>query len=454
MDLECTSGQAPGSEADITARLERMPPGRWHVRARLILGTGTFFDAFDLLAMTFALPVLAATWKMPPTLTGVVLSAAFLGQLVGALLAGWLADRFGRLATANLTIALFSLISLACVFAWSPASLIVFRFLQGIGLGGEVPVATTYIMELAPARGRGRFYTLYELVFAFGLIVAGFAGAVLVPRLGWQSMFVLGALPALLTIVLRRLLPESPRWLALHGRAAEADRAVRMIEAAAPQPLPPPQQRSIAPAPKGHWREMFSPALRTRTFCVWALWFCASSTSYGLVSWLPTLYRTVFHLPLQQALNYGLVTQLLGICGSFACAMLVDRVGRRRWITAALACGGVVLLALLVAGVKSPQTLLLFVSVGGFFISAVVMALNLYTPELFPTRIRGIATAVGGAWQRVAAAVGPVVLGLLIGGGSLGLAFVYFGGLAVLGAFIAWRFAPETAERELEDIAA
>jgi MFS transporter, putative metabolite:H+ symporter len=443
----------PGSVNDVAARLERLPTGRWHIRARMVLGVGTFFDAFDLLAMTFALPVVAAAWHMPPTLTGVVLSAAFLGQLVGALIAGWLADRIGRLATANLTIALFSVMSLACIFAWSPAALIVFRFLQGIGLGGEVPVATTYIMELAPARTRGRFYTLYELIFSLGLIGAGVAGAVLVPRLGWQSMFVLGALPALLTIVLRRLLPESPRWLALHGRAAEADRAVRLIESAAPQPLPPPQFRDLPPPSAGDWREMFSPALRTRTFCVWALWFCCFSTSYGLVSWLPTLYRTVFHLPLQQALNYGLITQLAGICGSICCAVLVDRIGRRRWIATCLGCGGLVLLSLLVVGVDSAGTLLLLVSVGGFFISAVAIALNLYTPELYPTRIRGIASAVGGAWQRVAAAIGPVVLGILVGGGSLGLAFAYFGGLALLGAIVAALYAPETAGLTLEDVA-
>jgi putative MFS transporter len=431
-----------------------VPTGIWHVRARLILGTGTFFDGFDLLAMSFALPVLAGTWRMPPEVIGLVLSAAFLGQLIGALAAGWLADRFGRLAVANLTIALFSLMSLACVFAWNPASLIAFRFLQGIGLGGEVPVATTYIMELSPARGRGRFYVLYELVFVFGLIGAGLLGAVLVPRLGWQSLFLVGALPALLTIVLRRVLPESPRWLAQQGRTAEADRVVGMIEAASPMPLPPPAPRPAPYQKRGHWTEMFSPELRVRTFSVWALWFCCFSTSYGLISWLPTLYRTVFHLPLQDSLNYGLITQLVGVCGSFACAMLVDKVGRRRWFTCALACGGAVLLALWGVGVDSARTLLLFVSIGGFFISSVAIGLNLYTPELYPTRIRGVASAVGGAWQRVAAAIGPIVVGLLIRGGSLGLAFAYFGGLAVLGAIIAWRFAIETAGRELEDIAA
>ena len=436
--------------------MARIPAFSWHVKARMILGVGTFFDAFDLLAISFALPAFIGTWHMSPGQIGSVISAAFVGQLVGALLGGWFAERWGRLRVANLAIALFSVMSLACAFAWSPTSLIVIRLIQGVGLGAEVPVATTYITEIAQARGRGRFYILYELIFVAGLIAAGLLGTVLVPWLGWQSLFVIGAAPALLSLVLLRLMPESPRWLALMGRATQADAVVRQIENAAARAgiaLPPPVPEPVVPSSaRGDWREMFSPAYRRRTFSIWAMWFCCFSTSYGLVSWLPSLYRGVFHLPLQQALFYGLITQLVGVCGSFSCAMIVDRIGRRLCFTVGLAAGGLILLALWAVGVSSALILLVFVSASGFFISAVAIGLNLYTPELYPTRIRAFASSVGGAWQRVAAAIGPIVVGTLLPLYGLGPVFIYFGALAILGALITWWFALETAGRELEEL--
>ena len=319
---EGTAGFA-GSPADVAARLDRLPVGRWHTRARLILGASTFFDAFDVLAISFALPALAGEWHMTPGQVGFVISAAFLGQIVGAIGAGALAERIGRLATANLTIALFSLMSLACAFATGPLALMTIRFVQGVGLGGEVPVATTYVVEIAPAQGRGRFYMLYQLVFVAGLVAAALLGTVMVPRLGWRSMFYVGAAPALLVTVLRRLLPESPRWLAARGRFVQADAVLRGVERDAGLTGRAPAAGTVAApvVPRGDWREMLNPFYRARTFAVWAMWFCCFSTTYGLTSWLPTLYRTEFHLPLQQALLFGLITNLAGVAGSALCAV-------------------------------------------------------------------------------------------------------------------------------------
>ncbi|MGA7433035.1 MAG: MFS transporter, partial [Xanthobacteraceae bacterium] len=186
----------------IAARLDRLPVSSWHIRVRLILGIATFFDAMDLLAISFAVPAIVGPWHLSPQQIGLIISAAFAGQLIGALVAGWAAEMFGRLRTVVIATALFSVMSLACAFAWDAQSLAIFRFIQGIGLGGEIPVATTYIIELAREKGRGRFYILYELVFVFGLVIAGLLGSIMVPRLGWQSMFYLGAAPALLAVVL------------------------------------------------------------------------------------------------------------------------------------------------------------------------------------------------------------------------------------------------------------
>src|SRR5437588_3037835 len=217
---------------DIVARLERLPTSSWQVKARIIVGVATFFDAFDALAIASVLPVIVPLWKLTPPEIGLMISAGFLGQLLGALLFGWIAERYGRMKAMVGSIALFAVMSFACAFAWDYGSLLALRTIQGIGLGGEVPVAAVFISELAKARGRGRFVLLYEFVFPIGLVAASLAGLWIVPHLGWQYMFLVGALPGVLALILRRLIPESPRWLATRGRYAEAESAMKRIEKA------------------------------------------------------------------------------------------------------------------------------------------------------------------------------------------------------------------------------
>src|SRR5262245_63601018 len=208
-----------------------------------------------------------------------MISASFVGQLVGALLFGWIAERYGRMPAMIWSIALFAVMSLVCAFAWDYNSLLMFRVIQGIGLGGEVPVAAVFISELAKAKGRGRFVLLYELVFPIGLTAASLIGLWVVPRFGWQYMFVIGALPAFLALALRSLLPDSPRWLAVRGRNAEADAAMALIEAetqkATGQPLPPPPQDGATPDQPASLADLFGERYLRRTLVVWVIWFSA-----------------------------------------------------------------------------------------------------------------------------------------------------------------------------------
>src|SRR5580700_9598069 len=227
---------------DILARIERLPLSSWQITTRIIVGAATFFDAFDALSIAYVLPVVVPLWKLAPGQVGTLISAGFLGQLIGALIGGALAERFGRRPVIVVAVLWFGLMSLACGFAWSYQSLLVLRLAQGLGLGAEVPVAATYISELAKAKGRGKFVLLFELVFPVGLVAAALFGRWIVPNLGWQYLFFVGGVPALFALFMMRNLPESPRWLASRGAEKAANEAMTFIEtqvaAATGRPLP------------------------------------------------------------------------------------------------------------------------------------------------------------------------------------------------------------------------
>jgi MFS transporter, putative metabolite:H+ symporter len=439
---------------DIVARLERLPTSWWQVRTRIIVGVATFFDAFDALAIASVLPVIVPLWKLTPPQIGFLISAGFLGQLVGALLFGWIAERYGRMTAMVWSIALFALMSLVCALAWDYNSFLVFRTIQGIGLGGEVPVAAVFISELAKAHGRGRFVLLYELVFPIGLVAAALLGLWIVPHLGWQWMFVVGALPALLALVLRRLLPESPRWLAVHGRMAEAEAAVSLIEAetqkAIGHPLPPPKPMVATVEKPASWADLFGAFYLQRTLVVWVIWFAAYFVNYGLSIWLPTVYRTVFKLPLDVSLRYGLITQAVGLIGTLICALTIDYVGRRPWFALSFAAAAIALGALAFFPTPTAEQVLTCMTIAYFFVSTINIGVYLYTPELYPTRARAFGVGAATAWLRFASMIGPTVVGMMLAGG-LSSVFVTFAIVAAIAAVITGLFAIETKGRVLEE---
>jgi putative MFS transporter len=449
------SAAPAGAVDNVVARIERLPTSWWHVKTRIIVGVATFFDAFDALAIATVLPVLVPMWKLTGPEIGVMISAGFLGQLVGALLFGWIGERFGRMPAMIGSIATFAVMSLVCAFAWDYNSLLVFRTLQGIGLGGEVPIAAVYISELTRARHRGRFVLLYELVFPIGLVTASTVAVWVVPNLGWQAMFWIGALPAVLALFLRVLLPESPRWLAVHGRSAEADAALSLIERetekATGQPLLPPQPVVSTLDQRASWSDLFGPTYLRRTLVVWVIWFCAYFINYGLVIWLPTIFRTVYKLPLDVSLRYGMITQIAGLVGTFICALTIDYVGRRPYFAVSFAVASVSLGMLAMQTSPTAEQIVMHVAIAYFFISTINIGVYLYTPELYPTRTRALGVGTATAWLRFASMIGPTAVGYMIAGG-LQSVFWMFATAAILAAIITGAFAIETKGRVLEEV--
>ena len=450
---------ANGGADRLIARLERLPVSGLLIWTRVVVGTATFFDGYTTLAIAFVLPVLSREWHLSPGEIGWIISSGYLGQLVGALTCSWLAERYGRLKVLGVTIVIYTAMSLMCIFSWGSASLMVFRFVQGIGTGGEVPVASAYINEFASAKGRGRFFLLYEVLFVIGLAFAAVLGFLLVPTLGWQSLFYIGLAPAFLTLPMRFFLPESPRWLIAKGRLAEGEAVVERLERdaikhgnilAEPSPVvlrPVADQRT-----RGGWRELFSPMYRSRTLTVWALWFAAYTVNNGLVTWLPTLYVKVFNVPLQTALGYGFMTNAFGVATSILCALLIDRVGRKRWYIGAFFLATLPLLTLFGLGATSAIQVLLLASLAYGTIQTISFSLYLYTAELYPTRIRALGSGTGSAWLRIGSSVGPLIVAQVVGGLGVSWVFAVFAGIVAIGGSICAAFAIETRQRVLEEL--
>jgi putative MFS transporter len=450
---------APGDQSSwLIARLERLPVTRPVLWARGCVGMATFFDGYTTIALAYAMPILAKEWSLTPATMAAIISAGYLGQLFGAVFFGWLAERIGRLPVLAIAIGIFAVMSLGCILSTGPQMLMLFRFFQGIGTGGEVPVASAYVNELSGAKKRGRFFLLYELLFLVGLTAAGAIGYWLVPRLGWQAMFIVGLVPVVLVIPLRFFLSESPRWLIGRGRFAEADMVIEKLEASAmkhgqPLPQPTPVAAVISTAkPVGHWRELFGALYGPRTALLWAMWFGAYMINNGLLTWLPTLYRTVFDMPVDQAIGYGFAMTGVALVASFVCALTIDRVGRRRWYTGALLFAAVPLVALYLLGARTPMMVFLLATPAFASLQTVTYSLYLYSGELYPTRLRSLGAGLGSAWLRAGSIAGPWIIGLIVATGSIAPVFLAFAVVAGVTGLVVLRWAPETTGRALEEL--
>jgi putative MFS transporter len=448
----------------LIARLERVPVSRWHLRARIIMGSATFFDAFDALSLAFVLPVLVRLWGITPVQIGWLISVGYLGQFAGALVFGSMAERYGRIRSAAGATALMSVMSLACALAGNFPALLALRLVQGIGVGGEMPVAAVYINELSKAKGRGRFFLLYEMIFPVGLMMTGQIGAFVVPTLGWQVMFLIGGIPGLVIAGMLLRLRESPRWLIGKGRLEEAEAIIREIEAASPQAIATTTATTVTTGAAeisdsrerrgvGHQSlELLSGLYLRRTLTVWVLWASAYFITNGLNNWMPTLYNRVYGLSLDQALRAGTLTNVAQVAILLGCAFLIDRLGRRRWTVVCFAAGAVLLAALGSFASGSVSAVIALVTLSYGIVGSVNAVLYLYTPEIYPTRMRALGTGAATCWLRLASAAGPVLVGYLVAHSGTAAVFLMFAAAGVIGA-VAGAAMLETRNRRLEEIA-
>jgi putative MFS transporter len=446
------------SVGTIVARVERLPISGWHAFMRVVIGSATFFDAFDSLAIAFVLPVLIGMWHLQPGQIGFLISAGYVGQLIGAIFFGWLAERYGRLRSLTWTIVVISVLSIACAFAWDIQSLAALRFLQGLGLGGEVPIALAYVNEFARAQNRGRFVLLFQSIFPVGIVVVSLVAIYVVPHWGWQWMFIIGAVPAILAAALRRLLPESPRWLATVGRLQDADRVVSELEAkiaastgaALPAPMATPD---VAREQRASWADLFAGIYLRRTLMVWVAWFVAAFVGYGITIWLPTIYRTVYKLPVQEALQFSFIANIALVAGVLTMTYAVDHTGRRPGFSGAYALAAIPLALLWVIGpTSSVLPVVILTTIASYFASMLQLGLVLYASELYPTRVRALGSGLASSWTRIGSMVGQPIVGLVLQGAGISAVFLMFAIASLVGAAVVAFFGVETRGKILEEL--
>lgn len=446
------------------ARLERLPFGRTHLRVGALLGVGTFFDAFDSLIIAVVLTVVLTTFDVDFTNAGILISVAYVGQFIGAIVLGVVAERYGRRLGFVISLGTFGLLSLAVATAWNFESLLVLRLLQGIGLGAEVPIAGALFNEFVRGRSRGRAVMLYESIFSWGILLAPLIGLLFFKlfgeEAGWRLLFLFGALPLVVAVVAYFKLPESPRWLADKGRFQEADALLDQMEREARESgesLAEPELRAPADVKPTKFGELFSPVYRRRTALCWVTWFCGYFILYGFSTWLPTLYVRLGGLAIENALGLTVIAGAIYLVEIYVFAFTVDRVGRKPWFvggfTLSLIGASFGLVAILLDATAWP-VLLVAGLLMGLGISPITAGLYLYTPELYPTRMRAWATATGSSVNRVASVIGPILVGVLLGAG-LGLAsvFLVFGVVAAVGLVVMAWLGIETKQRVLEELA-
>ncbi|GCF76521.1 MFS transporter [Bacillus cereus] len=384
-----------------------------------IAGLGWLFDAMDVGMLSFVIVALQKDWGLSTQEMGWIGSINSIGMAVGALVFGVLSDKIGRKSVFIITLLLFSIGSGLTALTTTLTMFLVLRFLIGMGLGGELPVASTLVSESVEAHERGKIVVLLESFWAGGWLIAALISYFVIPKYGWEVAMVLSAVPALYALYLRWNLPDSPRFQKVEKRPS-------VIE---------------------NIKSVWSGKYRKATIMLWILWFCVVFSYYGMFLWLPSV-MVLKGFSLIKSFQYVLIMTLAQLPGYFTAAWFIERLGRKFVLVTYLigtACGAYVfgiadsLTALIVAGM-----LLSFFNLGAWG------ALYAYTPEQYPTVIRGTGAGMAAAFGRIGGILGPLLVGYLVASqASLSLIFTIFCVSILIGALAVIILGKETKQQEL-----
>lgn len=411
-----------------TERLDRLPVTPRHRRLLFGSGIGWALDAMDIGLVSFIIAALAVHWDLEKSTTSWIASVGFIGMAIGASLAGLLADKIGRRQVFAVTLLIYGIATGASALATSVGMLMVFRFIVGLGLGGELPVASTLVSEFSPRRVRGRMVVLLEAFWAVGWILAAIIGTFIVAQseTGWRWGLALGAVPALYALFVRMGLPESVRFLESKGRHEEAEDIVRAFEAEAD---PADYDVSVPPKEVAIRGGIWGPDLRARTAAFWTVWFCVSLAYYGAFTWIPSLLVGQ-GFTLVRSFSFTLIITLAQLPGYAAAAWLIEVWGRRTTLSVFL--GGSAVSALLYGLATAEWQIIAAGCLLSFFNLGAWGALYAIGPELYPTAIRATGTGAGASFGRIGSILAPLIVPpVLAFGGNIAVFSVFAVAFAV-----------------------
>lgn len=384
------------------------PPTPSRNRLLVTSGMGWMFDAMDVGLLSFILAALKADWGLSAGQMGWIGAINSIGMAVGAMMFGMMADRIGRKHVFVITLLLFAIASGLSAFASTLAVLMVLRFFIGMGLGGELPVASTYVSERVPAHERGRVVVLLESFWALGWILAALIAYFVIPRFdkdtGWRVALLLGALPAFYALYLRRKLPDD-------------------------KPTAPP---SAGLPWTARLARLWAPEHRRTTLMLWALWFTVVFSYYGMFLWLPSVMIGK-GFALIKSFEYVLLMTLAQLPGYFTAAWLIERMGRKFVLVVYLL--GTAGSAWMFGSADTQGALLLWGALLSFFNLGAWGALYAYSPENYPAQIRASGVGMAAGIGRIGGILGPLTIPYLgAQGWATGAIFGLFAVTIVVGA--------------------
>ena len=462
-------------ETDIPQRLDRLPWSRWHARIIFALGTSWLLDGLEVTmvgSLSGILESKAGLRLTDPQVTGAA-TTYLAGAVCGALLFGYLTDRLGRRKLFLVTLATYSLATIASAFSWGLFSFSLFRFFTGVGIGGEYAAINSAVDELIPGKVRGTVDLVVNGTFWVGATLGSFAAMYLISghlpqNTGWRYAFGVGGSLGILVLIMRLFVPESPRWLMLRGHEEQAGKVVADIERRAcrgsAESLPKPEGEKLKIAIRDHtpMREIFrNMAGENRKRSILALVLMASQSfffnavffSYALV------VKKFYHVGDRDLPKHLLPFAIASFLGPIVLGKLYDSVGRKPMITATYAAAGLLLAGSLYPfahGILGPRGMGIWFSCVFFVASSAASAAYLTVSEIFPLEIRAFAIAIFYAIGTLIGGVGaPYLFGVLIATGSRGWVALGYGIGAVLmivGAIFEYFIGVEAAGRSLEDI--
>jgi putative MFS transporter len=448
---------------DIGARLDRLPATRSVWNLVILLSLGGFFEFYDLFFTGYVAPglvrehILTTTPGLFGSGIAAFVAALFAGLFVGTMLFGFVADRFGRRTIFTVSLLWYAASSAIMAFQTTATWIDVWRFIAGVGIGVELVTIDTYLSELVPKTIRGRAFAINQTIqFAVVPLVA-FLAYQLVPYdnlyglAGWRWVVLIGSCSAVAVWFIRRSVPESPRWLATHGRLADADRIVSaledrvMAEHGSALPLPGVPEAVV---PRGTITEAFRAPYLSRTVMLIIFNVFQTVGFYGFANWVPTLLISQ-GIKLTQSLEYTFIIAIAAPFGPLLASTIADRF-ERKWIIVT-AAGSIAVFGLLFSQFAA-AAVLIFCGVM-LTISSNIMsfAFHSYQAELYPTRIRAVAVGFVYSFSRISAVLSSFMIAFFLGEfGTLGV-FVFIAGSMVM-VMLAIATGPAVNNRALEVI--